>query len=141
MNGKEGTIETNFKLTSALKQELLPYVHIEFFEHDIMRFTFIKNIYVDMPIALHIAKCAKALCPNRAYRSLKILPFKMNLSEEVTNYLSGADRKDMVKAEAFMINNIPLRFFANFYMKVKRPALTSKIFNNEEEAVKWLLTF
>lgn len=129
-----------FRLDKPLKKATLPYLVIEFFENDIMRFTFNKNMFVTMSMALDMTERAKQLCPDRTYRSLKILHFKMQLEDEVTKYLSGDARKDMVKAEAFVITNVTLRFFANFYMKVKRPSIKSKIFNNENDAVTWLLS-
>lgn len=129
-----------FRLDKPLNKATLPYSEIEFFENDIMRFTFNKNIFVTMSMAMDMTHLAKQLCPDRRYRSLKILHFKMQLEDEVTKYLSGNGRQDMVKAEAFVITNTTLRFFANFYMKVKRPLILSKIFNNEEDAIKWLLS-
>ncbi len=127
------------KLDKALKKESLSYVDVELFENDIMRFTFTQNVFVTMQMALELTDLARKMCPNTIYRSLKVLHFKMQLEDEVTKYLSGNARKDMVKVEAFVITSTPLRFFANFFMRVKKPTIKSKVFMNEEEAVKWLL--
>lgn len=43
------------------------------------------------------------------------------------------------KAEAILVNSLGLRVLANFYNKVNRPPNPVKVFNKEDEAIKWLL--
>jgi hypothetical protein len=45
------------------------------------------------------------------------------------------------KAEAFMINSVALQLIANFYLRINRPERPTRMFSNEEEAVKWLKRF
>lgn len=41
-------------------------------------------------------------------------------------------------AEAFVVKSLSQRLIANFYVKVNKPPIPSKVFNSEKEAIKWL---
>lgn len=41
-------------------------------------------------------------------------------------------------ADAFVINSLAQRLIANFYMKINKPFVPTKFFNNEDDAVIWL---
>jgi len=42
------------------------------------------------------------------------------------------------QAEAFVVNSLPTRLIANFYMKFNKPPNPTKIFNTVEKAEEWL---
>ena len=41
-------------------------------------------------------------------------------------------------AQAIVVNNLPLKILANFYLRVKKPAREAVIFSQLEDAVTWL---
>lgn len=41
-------------------------------------------------------------------------------------------------ADAFLVNSLGVRIMANFFIKVTKPKVTTKLFTDENEAVKWL---
>lgn len=43
-------------------------------------------------------------------------------------------------ADALVVKNLAQRLIANFYLKINKPKKPSRIFNSEEEAVKWLFS-
>jgi hypothetical protein len=45
------------------------------------------------------------------------------------------------KAEAFMMDSTAIKLIANFYLKVNKPERPTKLFTNENEAIKWLSNF
>ncbi len=62
-----------------------------------------------------------------------------NLPSEVQNYFAKeAPTIPQVKASAIVLNNLPVRILAKFYLRVFKPSYTSKIFSTYEEAWKWL---
>lgn len=44
-------------------------------------------------------------------------------------------------ADAFIVNSNALRLIANFYLKINKPERPTKMFTDEESAIKWLKTF
>jgi hypothetical protein len=44
-------------------------------------------------------------------------------------------------ADAFIVSSNGLRIIANFYLKINKPERPTKMFTDEESAIKWLKTF
>ncbi len=42
------------------------------------------------------------------------------------------------KADAFVIQSLPQKIIGNFYLKVVKPSVPTRLFNSEDEAVEWL---
>lgn len=107
--------------------------------NDIARFELKRDIYLTMEMAMEMVEACRQLYDGRIYRSLKIVNYKMQISEEVLTYLAGDARKELIRAEAVVVGSATLRFFGNFYMKIKRPVIKTRIFDDEAEAIAWLL--
>jgi len=45
------------------------------------------------------------------------------------------------KADAFIINSAAMQLIANFYLKINKPYRPTKMFTNEDDAIKWLRTY
>lgn len=41
-------------------------------------------------------------------------------------------------ADAFLVNSLSMRLIANFFIKVTKPKIATRLFTSEIEAVKWL---
>jgi len=41
-------------------------------------------------------------------------------------------------ADAFLVRSLSVRLIANFFIKVTKPKITTKLFTSEQDAVKWL---
>ncbi len=44
-------------------------------------------------------------------------------------------------ADAFLVKSLGVRIMANFFIRVTKPVVNTKLFTDEKEAVKWLLSF
>ena len=70
-----------------------------------------------------------------------IIPSKFVIPEnEVLNYLRYEANK-FGKADAYVIKSLPQKILGNFFIKVLKPELPSRLFTNEEEALKWLKAY
>jgi hypothetical protein len=45
------------------------------------------------------------------------------------------------KADAFIVKSPAMKLIANFYLKVSKPGRPTKMFDNENDAIRWLKTF
>jgi len=62
-----------------------------------------------------------------------------NITNEARmHYVNDPKTKNIRLAEAIILDNLPARIFARFYMKVNKPNNPVKIFSNEIEAEKWI---
>lgn len=64
-------------------------------------------------------------------------PFS-TITPEALSLSASKEFKQNTKAKALLVNNLPHRIVGNFYMKLKRPAIKTKLFNDREKAIKWL---
>ena len=122
------------------KKVVLSYVVIELLPNNVMRFEFTRDLNVNMQLTLEMMDICKKISGGKLYLSLKIIKHKFKIDDDVANLFAGDVRKDMMKAEAVVLNSAVLKIFANFYLRVKKPVITTKFFDKEEDAVTWLLT-
>lgn len=114
-------------------------MEIERLDGDIVRFNLTKDVFLTLEMSMEMVEVCKKLCPDKIYKSLKIVNHKMQLQEEVVTFLASDARKSMISLEAVVVNSSTLKMFGNFYLKIKRPIIKTKVFDNEALAIKWLL--
>jgi len=124
----------------AAKKIILPYVVIELFSNNIMRFEFTRNLNVNMAPTLERMEVCKKLSSDKLYLSLKIIKHTFKIDDDVTDFFASNVRKGMMTAETVFISSATLKMFANFYFRVKKPLTPGRVFETESEALNWLLT-
>lgn len=63
-----------------------------------------------------------------------------NYSMEARNYMANNPEINKVrKAFAILTNSLGTRILADFYLKFNKPPSPGKLFNDEEEAIQWLM--
>jgi hypothetical protein len=117
---------------------VLSYVIIEVLDNGIVRFEITKDVFLDMQKTMEMVEICKKLYHNKIYKSLKIVPYKMQIQDEVLKYLSSGARKNLISMEAVVVDTATLKFLGNFYLRIRKPVIKTKIFNNEKEAMAWL---
>jgi len=61
--------------------------------------------------------------------------------EDFRNKAADPHRSQIKKAEALVIKSLANRIESNFYVNFHKPPYPIEIFTNEQEAIKWLLSF
>lgn len=68
-------------------------------------------------------------------------PEKFVLPEnEVLDFIKNEGNK-YAKADAFVITSLPQKIIGNFFLKFHKPEVPTKLFVEEEKAIKWLYQF
>ena len=62
------------------------------------------------------------------------------IEKDVMEYMKDI-ANEYGKADAFVISALPQKIMGNFYLKVFKPKVPTKLFSSEEKAVKWLKQF
>jgi hypothetical protein len=62
-------------------------------------------------------------------------------NSESMKYGASEEGRRYMKTTAIVINSLALRLGANFYLNFFKPKVPTKIFNLENEAVKWLTKY
>jgi hypothetical protein len=62
-----------------------------------------------------------------------------NITNEArVHYVTDEKTKTIRLAEAIVINNLPAKIIANFYIRYNKPSNPVKIFSKREDAINWL---
>jgi hypothetical protein len=97
------------------------------------------DIQIDLEAAKIHAEIILDLC--NGYKYPVILDGRnitASISHEARKFISGYEPIVSVRsAQAIIVNNIPTRLLANFYLKFHKPKHPVKIFTNLEDAEKW----
>lgn len=64
-----------------------------------------------------------------------------HISKAAQDYLASKEVTNLNIAMAILTSSLMTALLANFFIKFKKPATPTKMFNNEEKAIKWLLSF
>ncbi len=118
---------------------ILDFVIIEYINNEIMRFEFTRDILVTMDLKNQMFETCKELCPSNLYKSLKVIDYKFKLETDVIDFFASNKRKENVIVDAIVLSSPALRILGNFYLKIKKPVIKTKIFDTEKEATTWLL--
>lgn len=61
-----------------------------------------------------------------------------HIPSEVMEFMADSEYNDCQIAIAFIIEGLGQKLLANFYLKVVKPVVQSKVFTNYNEAYKWI---
>ena len=88
--------------------------------------------------AEEVIAAAYAIGKGKKFKNL-ILVGEHSIADIEAVKLSCSDAGSVYKlADAFVINSLPQKLIANFYMKVVKPVTPTRFFTTREEAEKWL---
>jgi hypothetical protein len=59
--------------------------------------------------------------------------------QESREYAAKFRSKRKIVAEAIVVQNLPIRILANFYIKFNKPKQQVRLFGSEEDGMNWLL--
>lgn len=72
-----------------------------------------------------------------------VVDFGGNVSSSTEARQIYADAEYIQKyriADAFLVKSLPVRLIANFFINVTKPKVNTRLFTDEESAIKWLET-
>lgn len=64
----------------------------------------------------------------------------VTIGQEARDNAVKIENRSMTGATAVVVNSLPYKLIANFYLQFNKPKRPYKVFNKEEEAIAWLKT-
>jgi len=115
----------------------LEFVKIEFFEPDMVVYHYKPDIHLTWPMVQQVAKETNALINYIPCFMCSIIGAGLTVEKEVREKGTKPDMLAYTKASAIVQNSLAHRIIANFIIRVQRPPVPTKAFNNQEEALAW----
>lgn len=78
---------------------------------------------------------------NQRFKVLSIPQPGSTIAHDVRDFLASEDRISRVIADAIVANSFHHKLISDFYLKFNKPKIPTAIFDTEEEARSWLLSF
>lgn len=125
------------------KQNKILLSHSEVFlrEDGIVEIDVRENADIGVEECRELTKTYEDLLENKKYPLLHVVGDYVTMTKEAREYASTEEGLRYSKVEAFVINSLPHKILANFYMKIQKPSVPTKFFSTKQEAVAWLLKF
>lgn len=152
---KHALILTNFALNFATlphrniafalpQKELLfekefDIAHCRIFAPGLFHVYFFSDSIITMEFTERIDQFNEA-CGGKAYRNLYEFEPRVDLDPEVREWAAHSSGNKKTIADALVINNLAHKLLADFYVKYNKPFKPTKVFNNRDRAVKWLMS-
>ena len=113
---------------------------ISLIENHIIRVRFLNNADVTLEQAKEITSTAFELTGNHPFVSLiDARDILGSMSAEARDYFAKDIPLSQKRiAQAILIDNVPIRLLANFYLKFHKPIVPADTFGDEKEALTWL---
>ena len=115
--------------TIKLREDGIMHVHIKI------------KMNFELEHSMQIVAARTKLAAGQSYPMLYTATKFVIPSAEVREYVASESRSKLVSADAFVINSLPQRIIANFYRKFNKPVRPTKVFDNVDEAIKWLKNY
>lgn len=101
--------------------------------------TFFKaGVQIEAEDLIRIKEMNLRMTEGRNYCVLVSADFMASFSKEARELSASENFVMNTKAKALVINGIGQRMIAQFYLKVNKPCIKTKVFSDRPEAIEWL---
>jgi len=112
---------------------------IELLDGNVALLKFKEDVVFELRDAIETNKAIYSMVKGKPFLSLIDARIYGSISTDARDFFAkDLLTKDIRIAEAIVINNLPTRLFAKFYIRISRPTNPVKIFSDIEDARLWL---
>jgi hypothetical protein len=108
-------------------------------DSDVVRVEVRKDIEAELEDLEENYKAYQSLFTHKKLYFLVVFNKGANTSLEVRNKFASKQRSSFKIAEAIVVESMSHKLIANFVLKVQKPTHRMQVFNNEPDALNWLL--
>jgi hypothetical protein len=109
-------------------------------ENSVLTIKFKDGLLVDQPIMKQLLQDAVEFANHEKYFTIIDLTNNVDTTFESRNYYAQNELNKYRLADAFIVNSLYLQSLTNFYLRIKKPSVPSKMFNDFESARKWVFS-
>lgn len=107
-------------------------------EDGIIENTILEGQNIEVKDVLKIKERNLQLANEKPYALLIISENYSTISKEAMELSASSSFKQITVAKALLVSSLPHRLICNFYIRVNKPAIPTKIFKDTNEAMNWL---
>lgn len=96
------------------------------------------DVELDVKEIKELTSVCEKLAHNQPYILITDARVNVSVTSDARKAAASKEICPLIVANAVLVNNIAVRMIANFFTKVNKPHFKNKVFNEEEEALKWI---
>lgn len=124
------------------KEIITNTVKLRLLSNGIIHYTYLPNSEVDeVEHQINHNAIVELIGKGKKYPVLVDSDEFINVTPEARKLIRELEPMIPISARALVIKSLSHRILANFYIKFHKPIVPTQIFNNYEDALKWLLNF
>lgn len=123
------------------KKNYIEFPNISFWleENDVIAFKYGSNLNIDLPMAKELVENRLEYCDNKPSYCLIDFTNVKSVTKEAREYMNDPNGGlRCILGGAFLSSNSVGNLFINVYLKINKPIIPARFFNNREEALRWL---
>jgi hypothetical protein len=122
----------------TIKELDFPDVNLQRKSNDIVYVTFKDDCTLDIPLQMRLLDYYREITDGKLMHFIFMAAENVSITKEARDNAVKVEDQSMLGASAVVVDSLPYKLIANFYLKFNKPKRPYKVFSNEEEAVKWL---
>jgi hypothetical protein len=119
---------------NTIENQFISYV----LKDNILYGTYKKDILIDTAAAHKIIEDRAALTKGNKYPLLLDTRFLKSITKEARDILASEESTHDMTAGAIIIDSYVTKTIGNFFLLINKPNVSAKLFNNTEDALKWI---
>ncbi len=132
-----------FDAQSGMKDNYTENEHVKLWIEDGILFTVYKpNLEITLEVAKKIVHERLQLAQNQTFSVLFDMRELKSADKEARTYLARHPEANRgMSASALLVDNQVVKLIGNFFIKMDKPIIPTKMFSDLEDAVNWLKPF
>lgn len=126
---------------SILKKIDSPVGSVSLWENGILHTHTKAEMEINVAICEEIHQIALEITNGKPYPNLFTFTKYVLPDEDSRNFMLLPKRLALTCADAIVVNSLAQKIIGNFYLKINRPPIPTKLFSKQEDAEKWLLQY
>ena len=124
----------------ALNELDYPEVNLRLMSNNLVYVLLKDNCNLDVPLQMRLLDYYREITNNTLMPFLFLVGDNVTITKEARDNAVKIEDESMLAASAVVVDSLPYKLIANFYLKFNKPKRPYKVFSKEEEAVAWLQT-
>jgi hypothetical protein len=127
--------------TERMEQKIFENEYYRCWIEDGIMYSRYKTKELDLNAAMECVKIRLVAAGDRDYPTLIDGRGVSNVTKEARDYFGSEEGSKRISASAIITQSVVGKFIGSFFLRINKPIVPLKIFNDPGEAVEWLKEF
>ncbi len=119
----------------------LDFCEIIFHKAGFVELVFGDDTFIDISEGHQVVEILNSYLGDKKVPILQVLGKYMNFTKEAREYAVTKKGLKNILVSAYVLDSLPHKILANFFMKINKPPFPTKFFATRKEAEEWILKF